>query len=57
MNQKLVSAIQTFVVAGLAALVASGLLTDAQVATWQPVVVAALGVLGALGIHSFRSPK
>lgn len=57
MNTKLVSALQTFLVAGLAALVASGVLSDDQVAAWQPVVVAALGVLGALGIHSIRSPK
>ena len=57
MNQKLVTAIQTLVVAGASALVASGIFSDEQIATWQPVVVAALGVLGAVGIHSLRSPK
>ena len=57
MNQKLVTAIQTLVVAGASALVASGIFSDEQIAIWQPVVVAALGVLGAVGIHSLRSPK
>jgi len=57
MNQKLVTAIQTLVVAGASALVASGVLSNDQIHTWQPVVVAALGVLGAVGIHSLRAPK
>lgn len=57
MNQKLVTAIQTFVVVGASALVASGVLSNDQVHTWQPVLVALLGVLGALGIHSLRAPK
>ena len=56
MSQKTVSAIQAFVVSACAALVSSGVLSDGQVQTWQPVVVAFLGVLGALGIHSLRKP-
>jgi hypothetical protein len=57
MNQKLVTAVQTLVVVGASALVASGVFTNDQVQVWQPVVVALFGVLGAVGIHSLRQPK
>ena len=56
MSTKTISAIQALLVSGCAAIVSSGVLTDGQVKTWQPVVVALLGVLGALGIHSLRKP-
>ena len=54
MTKAQISTLSGLVIAALTALASSGLISGATVATWQPVLSAALAFIGTVAVRSAR---